>query len=168
MSRSLAHSRQWCAAVTAPAALRMGVDLEWIRVRDEPALARWAYAECEWQALMALQPAERRQQFYALWTLKEACAKALGLALLPALRACVFQVSAGHWRGRLPTADRWQAWVFAPRQGLVLAVVCVGEQARDIRPPRAKEWPQPGYAGWQRIAHPLPEDPVRPHPITDP
>jgi 4'-phosphopantetheinyl transferase len=157
-SASLAHSGGWCAALTAPTALRAGIDLERIRARDELALARWAYAESEWQALAALQAAERQRRFYALWTLKEACAKALGLGLLVALRECVFRVDGGRWQGRVPTRDPWQAWVFAPRSELVLAVACTGERARLAAIPHLLEWPHRRAVEWAPVAHVRSED----------
>lgn len=156
-SASLSHSGGWCAALTAPAALRVGVDLERVRARDEVALARWAFAAGECDALTALHGAERRLHFHALWTLKEACAKALGLGLLSALRDCEFHASGRHWRGYIPTSDPWQAWVYAPRPGLVLAVACAGASAFDLPPPRIVEWPGDRRDGEPEVvAHVLP------------
>jgi 4'-phosphopantetheinyl transferase len=156
-SASLSHSGGWCAALTAPAGLRVGVDLERVRARDEVALARWAFAAGECDALGALHGTERRLRFYVLWTLKEACAKALGLGLLSALRDCEFHASGSHWRGYIPTSDPWQAWVYAPRPGLVLAVVCAGASASDLAPPRIAEWPADRRDGEPEVlAHVLP------------
>jgi 4'-phosphopantetheinyl transferase len=157
-SAGLTHSGGWCAALTAPVQWRVGVDLESVCARDELALARWAFAECEWQALADLHAAERPRRFYALWTLKEACAKALGLGLLAALRECVFRVDGGRWCGRVPTRDPWQAWVFAPRRELVLAVACAGGLARDAATPCVQEWPRSRVVEWESVAQVLPED----------
>ena len=59
----------------------VGVDLEWIRPDfDYPPVATW-FTPGEQQALAATVAERRRTAFYAMWTLKEAYAKALGRGL---------------------------------------------------------------------------------------
>lgn len=157
---SLSHSRSWCAALTAPANSCAGVDLEWARPRDVLALARVAFASSEYVALEGLPERQCQQHFYVMWTLKEAFAKALGLGLLAALRECVFEPRAGGWCGRLPADGPWQAFVYAPRPGLVLAVAGIGDVWVATEEPATAEWPERQVGDWELLAR------VRPGPPT--
>ena len=114
--------------------------LEAVRPRDVLRLARFAFAPGEVAQLEALGAGEALGRFYLLWTLKEACAKALGLPLLAALRECSFISEHQHWRASLPAGDRWSAGVWAPRPGLVLSVVVIGPAA-DTAGWCCREWP---------------------------
>jgi 4'-phosphopantetheinyl transferase len=125
---SLSHTHGHAALAAGPADLRLGVDLEWLAARDYVSMATLAFAagEAAWLEAMDDESA-RRDAFYTLWTLKEACAKALGLGLLDALRTCSFIGTDGRWRGTLPLTLPWRAAVYAPRPELRLAVVWMGE-----------------------------------------
>jgi 4'-phosphopantetheinyl transferase len=151
---SLSHSRGWSAALVAPAGTRAGVDLEWLRPRNVLALADYAFSAGEAAALRSMAAADRLLRFYMLWTLKEAFAKALGLALLPALRNCDFDGTSGRWTGYVPVAPPWHAAVYSPRPGLVLAAAFVGEAARND--PATKEWPGPQADDWPLLARVAP------------
>jgi 4'-phosphopantetheinyl transferase len=63
----------------------IGVDVE--RLGDyKAAIARRFFAHDEWQWLEALAPSQQARGFYHLWTVKEACIKALGTGLRFPLR----------------------------------------------------------------------------------
>jgi phosphopantetheinyl transferase (holo-ACP synthase) len=117
---SLAHSEGvsvvgWCDQDTG-----FGVDVECCRPRDVLRLARFSFAPAELAQLEALDPPDRQERFYALWVLKEACAKALRWPLLQALRDCEFVSVDGVWQGRLP--GHWQLRVLAPSQDVRVGV----------------------------------------------
>lgn len=60
----------------------LGIDVEYIgRELDFLELAGHVFAPAEIEGLEALPPSMRRQRFYTLWTLKEACVKAVGTGL---------------------------------------------------------------------------------------
>jgi hypothetical protein len=147
---SLSHSRGWSAALVMPAGTRAGIDLEWLRARDVLALADYAFSANEAAALRSMAAADRSLQFHMLWTLKEAFAKALGLALLPALRNCRFDEAEGQWAGAVPVEAPWHAVVYSPRPGLVLAAAIVGDNAGSD--PTAEEWPRPRTGDWSLLA----------------
>lgn len=89
----------------------VGVDLEKVReVPEADAIAERICSFREMQAYAALAPSERLAGFFALWTRKEALAKALGEGLSADLRE--LDVS--------PLGN------FFPAPGFVAAVACVG------------------------------------------
>jgi 4'-phosphopantetheinyl transferase len=147
---SLSHAAGHAAFAVAPAGSRIGVDLEAVRPRDVLRLARFAFAPAEAAQLETLPGEAALRHFYLLWTLKEACAKALGLPLLAALRECSFISEHQHWRASLPAGDRWSAGVWAPHPGLVLSVVVLGPAA-DTAGWCCREWPG-APADWPLLA----------------
>lgn len=149
---SLSHSQGWSAALLAPEGLRVGLDLEWLRPRDVLALARHAYDPREVEALEALPEPERALRFHLLWTLKEACAKALGLGLMTATRTCSFSESGGRWTGVIACDGNWAATVYAPRPGAVLAVLQVAHAGQPLPGLSCHEWPEPIAAPWPLLA----------------
>jgi 4'-phosphopantetheinyl transferase len=155
-SSSLSHSGGFAALLTGPARMRIGVDLERVKRRDFARLAGFGFDVREVAALSGLPARARSRNFYIMWTLKEAAAKALGIGLWQALGECVFIPGTQGWVGRLPGRAAWRAWVYAPRRNLVLAVVCVGSGARRARAPRCREWPANGRKASAKI------DSVRP------
>jgi 4'-phosphopantetheinyl transferase len=81
----------WVALVVTAGA-PCGVDVEDVsREANFLAIAR-AFAPAERSLLEVSSPLERRQHFFALWTLKEATLKALGTGLTLSLGACAFRV----------------------------------------------------------------------------
>jgi phosphopantetheinyl transferase len=133
-TRSLSHAHGFAALALAPEGSRVGVDIEHLDPRrDCLRLARFAFAPVEAAQIEAIEDRARPERFYALWTLKEACIKALGLSLLEGLRRCIFTVTDGEWRGELPASIPWKAHLYRPRPTLYLAVVVT---------PGANEWSQ--------------------------
>ncbi|WP_394789535.1 4'-phosphopantetheinyl transferase family protein [Rhodoferax sp.] len=88
---SLSHSADWAACAVSDAAV--GVDIEAPeRLRDTRRLASAVYSEAELRSAEGLGPISAEQQFYRIWTLKEAWLKSHGevldLARLPAVHTC--------------------------------------------------------------------------------
>jgi 4'-phosphopantetheinyl transferase len=151
---SLSHSGGLAALVAGPADVAIGVDLEQHRPRDVASIAQFAFGERESAALLALKSPQRERQFYRLWVMKEALAKALQLPLLEALRSCTFTRQDDTWLATIPTPSHWLVRVFEPQPGMSLAVACVGSAAQvlpqsgaigietcDWPPSRAARWP---------------------------
>ncbi len=149
-ARSLSHSGGFAALAVGPAGSRLGVDLERVDPRRDPRrLARFAFDAREAEQLEALSGAARNERFYALWTLKEAAIKALGLTLLQGLRRCVFLEQSGGWSVHLPIATRILSMqVFRPGPNLYLGALVIGEPAVRWR---ELEWPTASAAPWERI-----------------
>lgn len=93
----------------------VGVDIERVVDRSiEPGIADLICAETEKQSLAVLQGMPWQQQFLALWTLKEAYAKACGTGLALPLHECAFEVQAGLTTVVMANApgdapSRWQS-----------------------------------------------------------
>lgn len=132
---SLSHSGGYAALLRAPSGLSVGVDLEIHQSRDVLRLARNVFSAAEIQALQAAQGSHRDRLFYALWTMKEALAKALQLNLMDALRQCTFMVRPGIWSGSVPTRSKWSVLALAPEEGMCLAVALLQLPS----PPRREE-----------------------------
>lgn len=147
---SLSHSGGWAAVAHAPAGYRVGVDIEKSRPRDVLALARFAFDPQETAALAQLAETPRERMFYALWTMKEAMAKALGIPLLTATRQCVFTLREDHWHGTAPTQESWWLRTYQVRADMALAVVIIGEHTPD--PLETIDWPPRRVAQWPTIA----------------
>lgn len=149
-SSSLSHSGGWAAVAHAPAGYRVGVDIERSRPRNVLGLARFAFDPQETAALEQLGETPRERMFYALWTMKEAMAKALGVPLMTATRQCVFTLSEGRWRGRAPTRESWWIRTYQAREDIALAVVIIGRQTPDEL--ETIDWPPRRIAEWPTIA----------------
>jgi len=148
---SLSHSAGHAALLTTSLALRVGVDLEVAKERDLARIARFAFSVAEAELVESASSSEVRAEiFYTLWTLKEALAKALGLALADALRDCAFEQTGHGWAGSAPTDSDWSARVYQPRGGFFLATACVGATAHS--PLQTWEWPPLQAAQWPLIA----------------
>jgi hypothetical protein len=147
---SLSHSGGWAAVAHTSDGSQVGVDIEKYRTRDVLGLARFAFDVQEIAALETLAGAARERMFYALWTMKESMAKALGVPLLAATRQCVFTLSDKGWRGTAPTEENWAVSSYQVREDMMLSVVFIGRQ-----PPQhleTIEWPPRRPAAWHPIA----------------
>jgi hypothetical protein len=145
---SLSHSAGLVALAIGEPALAIGIDIEVHKSRDVISLARFAFGPEEVEGL-AHQP-NAVQLFYDLWVLKEACAKALGLPLVDALRTCVFTIENRIIGGVLPTAKPWHAHIWHPRPNLSLGAVVVG--SREPVTVHQAEWPSGMPASWPATA----------------
>lgn len=156
-SESLSHSGGYAAVAHAHRSLRVGVDLEMHRTRDVLAIARMAFNEAEAHALQAASAPEREQLFYAMWTVKEALAKALGMQLMEALRCCELVVDGSSWHVCVPRAAAGRVAVYQPRTGFTLAVACVAtdgatDHVNRMLPIGSWSWPPQRPASWPLIA----------------
>ena len=156
---SLSHSNGYAAAAITSAPQRLGVDLEFIRPRDVVSLAKLAFPDQESAYIESLTGRARLRHFYALWTVKEAVAKALQLGLHATLRGCSIVTGADGWHASGPTGEPWYAQVFAPAESLVLAIVWHSPATAPgaERTVLQREWPRNGCRSWQRIAHIRPQ-----------
>jgi hypothetical protein len=161
---SLSHSGGYaCAAhIKASAApdCAIGVDLEAHQPRDEVKLARFAFSEAELHSIVERTARQQEDRFYALWTLKEAAAKAIRAPLPDALRRCVF-VHAGEWRSQIPTNAPYSLTVFQPRPALTLAVALIGAGSLSVE---MQEWPSGAPGRWPVIAQMSRDHPRDPYP----
>lgn len=149
-AESLSHSGGYAALLRAPPGRLVGIDLELHRPRDVLSIARGAFCESEVAVLEALASPDRDPMFYALWTMKEALAKALQLDLLEALRQCQFVQRGQDWHGCAPTSTAGFVAVFRPRHDMSLAVACIGGgHPASIR---KWSWPPQLAASWPLIA----------------
>jgi hypothetical protein len=151
---SLSHSGGWAAVARGTASCRIGVDLELHRPRNLLGIARFAFDAAETAMLESLAGLQQHEAFYALWTMKESMAKALGLPLLVASRQCVFlsdaPTDATAWRGSAPTDRPWLIQVFRPRAGMALCIAVIGRNDPDAI--ATWEWPPMTPGEWPRIA----------------
>ena len=147
-SESLSHSGGYAALARARPELLVGVDLELHRTRDVLGIARNAFSDSEARALQAVADPERERLFYAMWTIKEALAKALQLNLLEALHSCEVTVDGPTWRTCIPTSAAGCIAVYQPRTDLTLAVACIGATV----PIESWSWPPRRPASWPLIA----------------
>ncbi|MBK8452739.1 MAG: 4'-phosphopantetheinyl transferase superfamily protein [Thiofilum sp.] len=76
---NLSHTEGLVACVVAHN-ITVGIDIERIQpMEDLAAVARYTFAPCEAEAVLALSdPLQQQQRFFTYWTLKEACLKAWG------------------------------------------------------------------------------------------
>lgn len=150
---SLSHSGGHAALAVGDPGFRPGVDLEFIRHRDAISIARMAFAPRECADLEALNDSTRLRHFYALWTLKEAFAKVLGIDLRHALRECRIWRETDGWHGSVPACGPWSAEVFSPSTQLMLAIVTVAPA--DTPAPMGRviqqEWPPGEALRWKRV-----------------
>ena len=78
---NLSHSGSW-VVIAFSSALPLGVDVEEVRkIPDLMAIARAHFAMTEIEAISRLSPNQRTMAFFAIWTRKEAFAKATGRGL---------------------------------------------------------------------------------------
>ena len=154
---SLSHSGGYAALAQAQPELQVGVDLELHRPRNALSISRTAFNESETRALEAAAGPERERLFYAMWTVKEALAKALQLPLLEALRSCELVVEGPAWQIRIPAPAVGCVAVYRPRTELTLAVACIAPAGvRDYLdatvPIETWSWPPQRLASWPVIA----------------
>jgi 4'-phosphopantetheinyl transferase len=126
---SMSHSDGCCML-----ALRLdhavGIDVE--KVRDMPRaldVAQGYFTPAESRLLAALEGTARRDAFLALWTLKEATVKTLGLGLATHLGRVEFDLDPGGrlvaWDGDRFVARNWSALPLDAPPGYVAAVASV-------------------------------------------
>lgn len=125
---SMSHSAELAVVALHPR-LEIGVDLE--RLRPFPPaerIARRFFLEREHRALAALPVAERERAFFTCWTRKEACAKALGGDLVPALGRFEVTFAPGdaprvlRFDGDGAAAARWTLAALEPPEPYIGAV----------------------------------------------
>ncbi|WP_028009526.1 type I polyketide synthase [Solimonas flava] len=78
---SISHSRRWGVAAVAPPGARLGIDYQRLDGIDLEAVARGALNAAEQTLIAAQTGAARARAIAALWSAKEAAAKASGLGL---------------------------------------------------------------------------------------
>jgi 4'-phosphopantetheinyl transferase len=126
---SLSHTDGFVACAVSPCE-RVGIDVE---ATDRPVshleIARTFFSSAEHADLISLPPAQQRDRFFDLWTLKEAYAKARGLGLQVPLDEFSIRVAPGGKRGitfSRDLDDDPKSWCFSqfsptPRHRLAIA-----------------------------------------------
>jgi hypothetical protein len=143
---TLSHSGGYAALVRIGGNRIAGVDVQVHAPKRLSPLARFAYSDAEAHAIEAASDDRRARLFYALWTLKEAFAKALALPLLEATRTCTFEPFGDTLLASVPARQPWNARVFEPRPNVSVAAVVLGSDTRFALPTR--EWPPPADHSW--------------------
>lgn len=147
---SLSHSGNLLAAALATCAV--GVDIEWPRPRACVRQARRLFTSAESRYLHALKPADREAGFYALWTLKEALAKAAGISMWNALCGTEFDLRTR--RCQVPASPHtWSCLRARSEHGWHLAVA-----TQDAAHPLQVEcWRRTAADGWlaERLREPM-------------
>jgi 4'-phosphopantetheinyl transferase len=116
----------------------VGIDVENVaRGLDIDRLAPFVFADDESAALAGVPVGNRREHFFAYWTLKEAYVKARGMGLSLDLRGCAFKLVEPNplvtFKARCPdVSSRWRFWRYsvAPRFALALAAP---SDTREVR-----------------------------------
>lgn len=152
-ARSLSHSHAYAALALAPPLTSVGVDVEWLAPREFVGMAEIGYSRAEAALIASItEPGQQRAAFYELWTLKEACAKALGLSLVDSLHQCRFVNDGLTWEAEIPSAKAWQAIVYAPRPDLRLSLVRVADTVEPtLLPVAMREWPCGDAVEWPTV-----------------
>ncbi|ASK27229.1 4'-phosphopantetheinyl transferase family protein [Neisseria chenwenguii] len=131
--KSLSHSKGYAAVLASSGNGAAGVDMENCRNRDFQALAAWTASPEErlWLAARGWLA----EDFYALWTLKEALVKACGLDF-PAGMGKVGRMFAGGKSAGIRTpagSGDWHAETRVLAEDFVLTCVWQGEGCLKIR-----------------------------------
>lgn len=146
---SLSHSGNLLAAALATCAV--GVDVEWPRPRACVRQAQRLFTSAESRYLQALKPADHEAGFYALWTLKEALAKAASIGMWEALRGTEFDLPTG--RCRVPASSHtWSCLHARSAHGWHLAIAL-----KDAHPLSVEYWRRTPVGGWlaERLHEPM-------------
>jgi len=122
---SLSHAGHHIAVALSLRAQAIGVDVEASPVRvDIERIAGRFFSETERSAVLEAPPTERERQFLRIWTAKEACSKALGCGLWPALTDIEVSLSPSRLL-RLPFGEdqeRWALWYEEAPPGVACTV----------------------------------------------
>jgi 4'-phosphopantetheinyl transferase len=113
---------------------RVGIDVETTGKNiDEESTGRYL-SQSEAAALAARSRDERALHFLELWTLKEACVKAVGLGLAESFQRFSFVLDRAsiHFEDTMATGMKWSFALFAPspRHRMAVAVVKSGDAVR--------------------------------------
>ena len=135
---NLSHSGD-CVVLALTRTGPVGVDVESrARAARSDALARHHYAPGEQRELADLPEPERRYRFFRLWTLKEACTKALGRDLWSTLSGIRLESGADGPRlfleGGAACPDTAAFWHFPLDDSYQLALVCLGAAGEAVPP----------------------------------
>lgn len=123
---SLSHAAGLVAVMVAPAPC--GVDIERPRAINADRIARryFSTSECDW---LQQHPATRETDFFRLWTLKEACVKALGVGLAHHLATLAFDIATDTPQ-RLDDGERMALWQQAGPELVLAAAVKTTEPVK--------------------------------------
>ena len=135
---NLSHSGDWLAVAVARD-VEVGIDIERDRVVKRAGdLARRYFSDPEAEHLAALSEPERSAQFLRLWTVREACTKALGSSLARSLRELKLAPDSADllavpvdW----PGLDRWSV-LRVPSPAALNMCVAAPESGMLVRPIR--------------------------------
>ena len=136
LSFNLSHTHGFVACVVAHGC-DVGIDVESIDRRLDPALANRFFSATETASIDAAPPEERVERFLELWTLKEAYLKATGKGLSHPLDTVVFDMrNDGAVTFHPPPgvdAAAWRFALFAPGARFRLAVAVRRPAGVDVQ-----------------------------------
>lgn len=119
----------------------VGVDVEKLDNRVSTLdIAKRFFSAAEYQTLQGLTEDERINEFFTVWTLKEALAKAYGLGLAAPLESSHMHVAPPSRIDAVSSyppfsGGAWLAWCSpTPRHSLAIGVLCDESAAVSIRP----------------------------------
>jgi 4'-phosphopantetheinyl transferase len=127
---NLSHSHEM-ALIAIGSHESIGIDIEHLsRTIDEYEIAKRFFATDEYEALLAIAPAQKRLAFFNCWTRKEAYVKANGFGLSqeltnfsvncdPEVPAKLLRVAPGT-----TTREAWQLLSFSPQENYIAALAC--------------------------------------------
>lgn len=140
---NLSHSGE-AMALAISREVEVGVDIEAIRdVRDVEGLAESFFTETEWVALPAEGDSRRAAEICGIWTIKEACAKAVGQGLLldltkiaPCCSPASSRLHTGVFEAVYDVCARGHHLVYrwAPLPGYVAALALAKQATAEHRP----------------------------------
>lgn len=116
----------------------LGVDLERISNIDFSSIANRYFSEDENNALKKLEESEKRNAFFRIWTLKEACVKALGVGLSYPLQSFSVSLVSGGGdalvfdRSRAAAKTFWSAMELTSPKGYCAALVAADRDWKCI------------------------------------
>lgn len=115
---------------------QIGVDVERIDGRVRLAVARRYFSPAEADALEALPTDQQGRRFRRLWTLKEACLKAVGTGIAGGLGSMTFHFEDDGVRFECasdPDASRWAFREFEVDGEYLVALACLAPDAPAVR-----------------------------------
>lgn len=151
-SISLSHSGSTALCALSQYA-DVGIDIETDRARDIDAIATEVLAPSESLALHRMAGSARRQMFFQLWTLKEACSKALGTGMATPFRELVFALDPPRISFTSTHCAHAEFVSFIPQPDTAAALALL--PAHESPEPHVRFYRMIGFDRWQEVEIPI-------------